>query len=59
MTVSDIIDLRSDTVTQPTDAMREAMASAQVGDDVFSEDPAVDELQERVADQCYELMRSA
>ncbi len=35
-----IIDLRSDTMTQPTDAMRRAMAEAQVGDDVFGEDPA-------------------
>lgn len=39
------IDLRSDTVTQPTDAMREAMASAVVGDDVFGEDPTVTELE--------------
>ncbi|MDR7387426.1 MAG: beta-eliminating lyase-related protein, partial [Armatimonadota bacterium] len=33
------VDLRSDTVTQPTDRMREAMATARVGDDVFREDP--------------------
>ncbi|MBU0691022.1 aminotransferase class I/II-fold pyridoxal phosphate-dependent enzyme [bacterium] len=46
---SGLIDLRSDTVTQPTDAMRKAMASAKVGDDVFSEDPTVNELQEHVA----------
>ena len=39
------IDLRSDTVTQPTPAMREAMARAQVGDDVFGEDPTVNELE--------------
>ncbi len=40
------IDLRSDTVTQPTPAMREAMAQAQVGDDVFREDPTVNRLEE-------------
>jgi threonine aldolase len=43
------IDLRSDTVTRPSAAMREAMASAEVGDDVFGEDPTVNRLQERVA----------
>ncbi|MCX6139058.1 MAG: low-specificity L-threonine aldolase [Ignavibacteriales bacterium] len=43
------IDLRSDTVTRPTAAMRQAMASAEVGDDVFGEDPTVCALQERVA----------
>ena len=43
------IDLRSDTVTQPTDGMREAMARAPVGDDQFGEDPSVNLLQERVA----------
>lgn len=43
------IDLRSDTVTRPTPAMREAMASAEVGDDVFGEDPTINRLQERVA----------
>ena len=45
----DTIDLRSDTVTQPTDAMRAVMASAPVGDDVYGEDPAVNALQERLA----------
>ena len=40
------IDLRSDTVTEPTPAMREAMANAEVGDDVYSEDPTVNHLQE-------------
>jgi threonine aldolase len=40
------IDLRSDTVTQPTPAMREAMARAEVGDDVFGDDPTVNRLQE-------------
>ncbi|MEW6511501.1 MAG: low-specificity L-threonine aldolase [Bacteroidota bacterium] len=43
------IDLRSDTVTRPSPAMREAMAAAEVGDDVFGEDPTVNRLQERVA----------
>jgi threonine aldolase len=43
------IDLRSDTVTQPTPAMREAIAKAAVGDDVYGEDPTVDALQRRVA----------
>lgn len=44
-----MIDLRSDTVTHPTDAMREAMACASVGDDVFADDPTVIELEERAA----------
>jgi threonine aldolase len=44
-----LIDLRSDTVTKPTPAMREAMARAEVGDDVYGEDPTVNALQERVA----------
>ncbi len=43
------IDLRSDTVTQPTPAMREAMARAQVGDDVFGEDPTVNQLEAMAA----------
>ena len=46
----DPVDLRSDTVTQPTNAMRKAMAAAEVGDDVFGEDPSVNRLQERMAD---------
>lgn len=45
-----IIDLRSDTVTQPSAAMRKAMAEAEVGDDVYGEDPSVNQLQERAAD---------
>ena len=45
-----IVDLRSDTVTRPTAAMREAMARAEVGDDVYGEDPTVNRLQERVAE---------
>lgn len=44
-----IIDLRSDTVTHPTPEMREAMANAEVGDDVFGEDPTVNRLQELAA----------
>ena len=44
-----IIDLRSDTVTHPTAAMREAMAQAPVGDDVYGEDPTINELEERAA----------
>src|SRR5262245_19289843 len=46
----DLVDLRSDTVTRPTPAMRKAMAEAEVGDDVFGEDPTVRRLQERVAE---------
>ena len=45
-----MIDLRSDTVTRPTDAVRRAMAAADVGDDVYREDPEVEALQEEVAD---------
>jgi threonine aldolase len=44
-----VIDLRSDTVTQPTEAMRAAMMAAPLGDDVFGEDPSVNALQEQVA----------
>jgi len=43
------VDLRSDTVTRPTAGMREAMAHALVGDDVFGDDPSVNELQEKIA----------
>jgi threonine aldolase len=43
------VDLRSDTVTTPTPAMRRAMAEAEVGDDVYGEDPAINALEERVA----------
>lgn len=45
-----LIDLRSDTVTRPTDEMRRAMAAAEVGDDVFGDDPTVNALQERAAE---------
>ena len=45
-----MIDLRSDTLTRPTEAMRAAMASAEVGDDVYAEDPTVNALEDRVAE---------
>ena len=45
-----MIDLRSDTVTLPTEAMRRAMASAEVGDDVYGEDPTVNHLEKRAAE---------
>ena len=45
-----LVDLRSDTVTQPTAAMRAAMMAAPLGDDVFADDPTVNALQERIAD---------
>jgi threonine aldolase len=48
--VTEPIDLRSDTVTKPSDAMRRAMAAAPVGDDVYREDPTINRLQEAVAD---------
>src|SRR5438045_5475732 len=44
------IDLRSDTVTKPTPAMRRAMAEAEVGDDVYGEDPTVNRLERRAAE---------
>ncbi len=47
----ELIDLRSDTVTQPTPEMREAMAEAAVGDDVFGDDPTVNQLQELAAER--------
>jgi threonine aldolase len=46
-----IVDLRSDTLTQPTEAMRKAMAEAQVGDDVFGEDPTVNRLEKMAAER--------
>ena len=45
-----VIDLRSDTVTRPSLAMRQAMAEAEVGDDVYLEDPTVNRLQSRAAE---------
>jgi len=47
--MTSIVDLRSDTVTQPTGAMREAMMEAPVGDDVFADDPSVNALQDKIA----------
>jgi threonine aldolase len=47
----DIVDLRSDTLTQPTPEMREAMARAEVGDDVYGEDPTVRRLEELAAER--------
>ena len=49
MTSSQLIDLRSDTVTKPSAGMREAMAKALVGDDVYGEDPTINSLEDRVA----------
>jgi threonine aldolase len=46
----DTMDLRSDTVTKPTEAMRRAMAEAEVGDDVYAEDPTVNRLERRAAE---------
>ena len=48
--MTSVIDLRSDTVSKPSDAMRQAMASAEVGDDVFGDDPTVNRLEERAAE---------
>jgi len=48
--MTDLIDLRSDTVTRPTDAMRAAMATAEVGDDWYGDDPTVNALQDRAAE---------
>lgn len=45
-----MIDLRSDTVTKPTDEMRKAMAEAEVGDDVYGEDPTINRLEQRAAE---------
>ena len=50
--MSRLIDMRSDTVTMPTEKMRRAMAQAEVGDDVFQEDPTVSALEE----ECAELL---
>ncbi|MCY4273755.1 MAG: beta-eliminating lyase-related protein [bacterium] len=47
MTTPGVVDLRSDTLTQPTEAMRRAMAAAAVGDDRYGEDPTVNRLEER------------
>src|SRR5689334_5330281 len=49
-TQSAIVDLRSDTVTRPTPEMRRAMAEAEVGDDVYGEDPTINKLEQRAAE---------
>src|SRR5947199_3520117 len=49
ITTKSVIDLRADTGTRPTPGMRKAMAEAEVGDDVYGEDPTVNRLQDRVA----------
>jgi threonine aldolase len=49
-TLAELIDLRSDTVTRPTAEMRAAMAAAEVGDDVYQEDPSVNRLERRAAE---------
>lgn len=48
--MADLVDLRSDTLTRPTEAMRLAMSRAEVGDDVYGEDPTVRRLEEKVAE---------
>ena len=48
-----LIDLRSDTVTKPSPEMRKAMYEAEVGDDVFKEDPTVNELEEYAAESTW------
>lgn len=50
MNLKQLIDFRSDTLTKPTDAMRQVMANAEVGDDVYGEDPTVNKLETKVAD---------
>src|ERR1700676_1954944 len=50
MTLENVVDLRSDTVTRPTLEMRRAMAEAEVGDDVYGEDPTVNRLEKRAAE---------
>ena len=50
MSEENIVDLRSDTVTRPSAEMRQALAEAPVGDDVFGDDPTINRLQEQVAE---------
>jgi threonine aldolase len=52
MNIAEVIDLRSDTQTRPSAAMREVMARAEVGDDVYGEDPSVLRLEEHIAGLC-------
>src|SRR5262249_60715839 len=51
MSDSRLVDLRSDTVTRPTPAMRKAIADAVVGDDVYGDDPTVRALEQRIAER--------
>jgi len=57
--MKDFIDLRSDTVTKPTPAMRKVMAEAEVGDDVYGEDPTMNALQERSPNYLEKNRRSS
>lgn len=50
MATSVIVDMRSDTVTKPTESMRQAMYKAEIGDDVLGEDPTVNTLEKTVAE---------
>jgi threonine aldolase len=52
------IDMRSDTVTQPTPQMRKAMSKAEVGDDVFGEDPTLNKFEAEVSDHTSNLQHS-
>ena len=52
-----IIDLRSDTVTMPTEEMLSAISSAKLGDDVFREDPTVNELEEKAANMLGKTLK--
>ena len=52
-----VVDLRSDTVTQPTAGMRAAMAAAPLGDDVFGDDPSVNALQSALAERASRELR--
>ena len=54
-----VVDLRSDTLTRPTEAMSKAMAAADVGDDVFGEDPTVNRLEEMAAERMGKGKRRA
>ena len=53
-----LVDLRSDTLTRPTPAMRKAMAEAEVGDDVYGEDPTVNRL-EALAEGLFQIGRAS
>ena len=57
-TSENVVDLRSDTFTRPTAEMRAAMAAAEVGDDVYGEDPTVNRLEQRAAEIFAQRSRS-